>query len=712
MLLGDLATAPAVGRISLAPLSRGAVAQLALGHDVDVHDLYARTGGNPFFVTELLASGDETLPPSARDAVLARAAGLSDDALEVLETVALAVPRAEPWLLEAVAGDRAVRVDDCIAIGLVAADGDCVTFRHELGRAAVEDAMPPTRRVRMHKRILAALLDASTFEIDPARIAHHAEAAGDIGAVLEHAPAAATRAAASGAYREAAAQYARALRIGGPTLSAGRRAELLEGRSRACYLADDQLEAMDVIREAIDCRRTEQRPTHEARDLTELCTYLVCRGLLAEARDAMGEATRLIQGQEESAEVAFVEAYRAMMTFIDGDPGRALEIARRAREVALHTGNARTAVDALITEGTITMLSRDLESGSTIVLAALAEARDAGLTEQQARGLNNLGGCFAAANHTLADGYLSDAIEFCVAHNEDLWRINALAYATRHALDRGRWTEAVDFADRILQDPRESPAPHHEALVVLALVRARRGDPDASSALDEADAVAVPPDEADLHVDRAAARAEIAWLEQRPEAVEAATGSMLVAALERGDAAAARRLAFWRRLAGLDVDAGAAEAEADDPNALALAGDWAGAAAAWKDLARPYEAALALVESNDEDMLRQALESLQQLGALPLSNLAARRLRALGARGLARGPRKATRENAAGLTAREVEVLALLADGKRNAQIAEQLFLSRRTVDHHVSAVLRKLDTGSRGEAVAAAQRLGLLEDR
>jgi DNA-binding CsgD family transcriptional regulator len=187
---------------------------------------------------------------------------------------------------------------------------------------------------------------------------------------------------------------------------------------------------------------------------------------------------------------------------------------------------------------------------------------------------------------------------------------------------------------------------------------------------------------------------------------------MLVAALERGDAAAVRRLAFWRRLAGLDVDAGAAEAEAHDPHALALAGDWAGAAAAWKDLGRPYEAALALVESNDEDLLRQALESLRQLGALPLSNLAARRLRALGARGLARGPRKATRENAAGLTAREVEVLALLADGRRNAQIAEQLFLSRRTVDHHVSAVLRKLDTGSRGEAVAAAKRLGLLEDR
>ena len=93
--------------------------------------------------------------------------------------------------------------------------------------------------------------------------------------------------------------------------------------------------------------------------------------------------------------------------------------------------------------------------------------------------------------------------------------------------------------------------------------------------------------------------------------------------------------------------------------------------------------------------------TLQELGALPASQLATRRLRALGARGLTRGPRKATRENAAGLTPRESEVLDLVAAGYRNAQIAEQLFLSRRTVDHYVSALLRKLEAGSRVEAVA-----------
>ena len=123
---------------------------------------------------------------------------------------------------------------------------------------------------------------------------------------------------------------------------------------------------------------------------------------------------------------------------------------------------------------------------SALMLEAIAEAESTGFTEQHARALNNLGGFgLAPPHHAFADTYLPQAIEFCAAHNEDLWHINALAYAARNALDRGRWAEAADFAERLLQDPRESPWPHHEALVVLALVRARRGDPGADAALDD-----------------------------------------------------------------------------------------------------------------------------------------------------------------------------------------------------------------------------------
>jgi DNA-binding NarL/FixJ family response regulator len=410
----------------------------------------------------------------------------------------------------------------------------------------------------------------------------------------------------------------------------------------------------------------------------------------------MDEAGRLIAGREESPEVAFVESYRAVMAWVDGDPEAGVELGWRAREMALRAGDRRTAVNSLVTIGSIE-LRRDPVVGRDLLEQAVAEGRAAGYSEQVARALNNLGAYGATApDPELADAYLPQALEYCVSNSEDLWRINVLAVAARNALDRGRWTDAADFAEQLLQDPRESPWPHHEALIVLALVRARRGDPGATAALDEAAAVGVPPDEEDVHVDLAAARAEVAWLEQRPEDVAAATSRMPGAA----------RLSLWRTLAGLESDA---TADATGAYALALSGAWEEAAAEWERLSFPYEAALALMQANDEDSLRQALVTFQELGALPAAQVTTRRLRALGAKGVTRGPRRATRENAAGLTPRECEVLGLLAEGRRNAEIAQRLYLSRRTVDHHVSALLRKLDAGSRVEAVAAAQRLGVL---
>jgi DNA-binding NarL/FixJ family response regulator len=122
----------------------------------------------------------------------------------------------------------------------------------------------------------------------------------------------------------------------------------------------------------------------------------------------------------------------------------------------------------------------------------------------------------------------------------------------------------------------------------------------------------------------------------------------------------------------------------------------------------PYEAALALADDDDESALRKALDELHALDARPPAAIVARRLRERGVRGLPHGPRPGTRENPAGLTARELEVLELLVEGLRNAEIAERLVLSERTVGHHVSAILRKLDVRTRGEASAEAVRLGL----
>jgi len=146
------------------------------------------------------------------------------------------------------------------------------------------------------------------------------------------------------------------------------------------------------------------------------------------------------------------------------------------------------------------------------------------------------------------------------------------------------------------------------------------------------------------------------------------------------------------------------------PYSLQVAGDPAGAARQWDDLGCPYDAALALLDATDEALLREAWARLDALGAVAAAQLARRRMRELGVTSIPSGARPTTRANPAGLTRREREVLALICDGHTNDEISGRLFISARTVDHHVSAVLGKLGVGSRKVAAAEAVRRGLVD--
>jgi DNA-binding CsgD family transcriptional regulator len=312
-----------------------------------------------------------------------------------------------------------------------------------------------------------------------------------------------------------------------------------------------------------------------------------------------------------------------------------------------------------------------------------------------------------AHSHDRVRAHVDDALDYCIEHGLDRDRDYVLAYRARTELEEGRWDEAADSAQRVLRYPRTSITPRIFALVVLGLVRARRGDPGAAAALEEAWSLAAGPGDLWRVSTVAQARAEAAWLDGDREAVESATDGILPRALERQWAWLAGELASWRRRAGIDEDVPPGLAE---PYALQLAGEWERAAEAWRGLGFPYEAALALADADEEEPLRRALEELQALRARPAAAIVAKRLRERGARGLRRGPRPTTRRNPAGLTARELEVLSLLVDGLRNREIARRLVVSERTVEHHVAAVLRKLEVRTRAHASAEAVRLGLVE--
>jgi DNA-binding CsgD family transcriptional regulator/tetratricopeptide (TPR) repeat protein len=707
LVLGELGTARSITRLKLGRLSSDAVAQLAQPYQVDAAELYRKTAGNPFFVVEALAAGDEGIPNTIRDAVLARAARLSPDARALLDAVAIVPQHAELWLLDALAGEAVGGLDECLASGMLRVESPGVTFRHELARLAVEESVAPYTKIELHRRALAALADPPVGVPDVARLAHHAEAAGDGDAVLRFAPAAAERAASLGSHREAAAQYARALRFG-DGLSLDERADLLERRSQECYVTDEHDAATVAIREAIECRRKLGEPVDEARALRWLSKIVFCPGHDAESEQAARDAAALVEGIAPGRELAAAYADLAETFMHLGQGEDALIWGRRALDLAERFGDTESAVHAQITIATC----EPPETGRPKLEQCLEAARRSGHPEEMARAYGHLvGGGIGDHRLDVARRYLEPAIEHCTEHGYEHQRYYLLAYRAHLELEEGRWSEATDSVQRVLCLRRTSIAPRIWALAVLGLVRARRGDPEYQVPLDEAWSLAGPTggDSATGDMWRAwtiaTARAEVAWLDGDREAMHSATDLLYPVFVEQGWGWVAGELAYWRRRIGIDEPTPAGIAE---PYALQLAGEWARAAALWRELGFPYEAALALADADDEEPLRQALEELQALGARRTAGVVARTLRERGVRGLPRGPRPRTRQNPAGLTSRELEVLVLLAEGLRNSDIAGRLVLSERTVGHHVGAVLRKLNVRTRGEASAEAYRLGL----
>ena len=330
IVLGELTSGQSIERLHLEALSPAAVAELAEPYGIDPDELHRVTGGNPFFVTEVLASAGEQIPETVRDAVLARAARLSSGAREVLEAVAIAPTSTDLRLLEALTGTVDSRLDECLASGmLVDARDGTVSFRHELARLAVEGALAPGRRVTLHRQALATLAALPEGALDLARVSHHAEAAGDGEAVLRFAPAAGARAAAVGAHREAAEQFTRALRfVDGLVPEA--RAELLELRSRECYLTDQADEAIEALRGAVDCYRQRGDRLKEGETLSSLSHILWCPGRGVEGMRTGLEAVALLEQLRPGPELAWAYANISFLHRVAGDTDASLDWGARA----------------------------------------------------------------------------------------------------------------------------------------------------------------------------------------------------------------------------------------------------------------------------------------------------------------------------------------------------------------------------------------------
>jgi len=679
VVLGELASAPGVRRLVVPPLSLDGVRALAEPAGRDAEALYRLTRGNAFFVTEILAAGGDELPETVRDAVLARAALLARPARRLLDAIAVLPLRAEVWLLEQIVPKELEHLDECLDSGTIRADRDAVAFRHELARLAVEDALSPHRRRELHASILAVLETRG----DLSRLAHHAEEAGDGDAVLRYAPAAARAAAAARSHREAAAQYERTLRFA-DGLPAAERVALLRGAAQELHMTGRHEQAVDAYVVAIEhCR--ELGDTLQEGDLfARLPTMYISLGRNAEAEAASSRAIGLLETLPPGPELTSAYAMQASLRMLNRDNAEGVVWGERALAAAERLADEEGRSFALNMIGTSQLMAGEIDRGVESLLRSLELARaiDSEVRINSALGMlgSGLGEMYELER---SERYLEQQIAY--GEEREFYVGYALAWLACVKLYRGRWDEVAPLAQIAVAGANQIS--QITGSIALGRLRARRGDPGVWEVLDEALELSEPGG----HLQRLghvhAARAEAAWLSGDPErAVEEARGAYPLA-LEKRHLWFAGELAYWQWKAGAldEVPDWIAE-----PYRLQLAGDAHAAADAWRERLCPYEAARTLADAGDE----AALEELDRLGALPAATELRRRL------GL-RGPRESTRVNPAGLTARELEVLALVADGLQNREIAERLVLSARTVDHHVSAVLRKLAARNRAEAAA-----------
>jgi DNA-binding CsgD family transcriptional regulator len=395
----------------------------------------------------------------------------------------------------------------------------------------------------------------------------------------------------------------------------------------------------------------------------------------------------------------------AQLRMLEEDAPGAVRWGMQALALAETLGDDEIQVHALTNVGTA-QYSRGEEEGRARLETSLRIALERGFEEHAGRAFTNLGSCAAVLRqYARASRYFDEGIAYCAEHDLDLWRLYMAGWRARIRLEMGDWTGAADEASEVLASYRLSPVMRTPALVVLIWLRLRRGDPGSAPILDELREMARRTGEPQRIAPVAVARAEAAWLrgDLATCQAEARTGYELTR--EHAGSFNLGQLYYWLWKSGaqLDIPAGLPE-----PYALQCSGDWRSAAAAWERIGCPFERALALAEG-DAKARRDALAILDDLGASATAQRLKQEWGTARPEAIPRGPRPSTRGNPAGLTNQQLEVLRLMADGLHNAEIAQTLHVSPKTVEHHVSAVLVKLNARSRAQAVAQAHNMGVI---
>ncbi|MAI90392.1 AAA family ATPase [Ponticaulis sp.] len=707
-VLGDLPGAN-THRLQLSPLSEEAVTSLASARGREVGNLHKITNGNPFYVTELLASENKNdfVPASVKDAVALRLALLLPEEREILERLSV-LPNAPEWtFLETLLGrDDIDLVNRCVTKGHLVEDGDYVRFRHELSRLATMDRLSPARRRSYHSDCVAALTKCPK-RIPLAQTVHHAAGALDSEMVLQYAPLAARAAAIAGAHSEAAAHFATALKFidsAEPELAA----ELYESWAYESALSDHfEDEVLNARRHAITLWRALERPDKVGHNLQQLSRLHWYRGESSEAARNADQAIRVLEAIPASSERAMAYSVRSQLHMLNDQMDDAVKWGHVALEIEAENPDPEVRMHAMNNIGTA-MVFRNRSEGLKFLQNSLELALSGGHHEHAARAYNNMSEyAVEFRNFALAESILSDGLAFDTEHDLDAWSRYLSGRQAQLRLEQGRLNDAVSIAHGICSLDQHSLLSCLPARQVLAFAKMRRGDPDTETLMRDALADAIATDELQHIVPARLAIVEWAFLRNYPDqATEHMQKLLELSTFDRHPWNIGARTVWAHRLSVNDI-----EIDFDViplPHTLEIQGDYEGAARAWDRLGSPYEAALVRMMQGGTGPLNAALQAFTDMNAMAaaqkVQDLAEKTGIRIDAVNRKRGPYKAARTHPLGLTAKEQSVLRLLAEGRSNKEIAKSLNRSQRTVEHHVSSILGKLNAPNRMSAILRIQ--------